>query len=96
MNKSKYTLQKQIEQKNSDVPFFGTEEGIRNNETTYNYFPPRSKRFERQTGMINPKQIKPKQYNVVEHDFDPCFQTSCNIVFPCHNKEGENCIPMYR
>jgi hypothetical protein len=96
MNKSEYTLQEQIEQKNSDVPFFGTEEGVRNNVTTYNYFPPRSRRFERQTGMINPNELKPKQYNVIEHDFNPCFQTSCNTVFPCQTKKGENCIPLYR
>jgi len=94
MNKSRYTLQKQIEQKNSDVPFFGTEEGARNNETTYKYFPPR-KVLERQTGMIKPKSVKPRQYDVIEHDFEPCFQTACSTVFHCHNKNGEKCIPLY-
>lgn len=93
--RNSYTLQKQIEQKNSEYPFFGTEEGLINNVTTYTYFPPRKRKFERQTGIINPKSEKPKQYEVVEHDLNHCFQTSCSTVFPCRKKE-EDCITVYR
>ena len=92
---NRYTLQEQIKQKNSEYPFFGSEDVVRNNVTTYTYFPPRNRKLERQTGMIKPKSVKPKQYDVIEHDFNPCFQTSCKTVFPCLKKE-EKCIPMYR
>jgi len=91
-----YTLQEQIRQKNSEYPFFGTEKGVSSNITTYTHFPPKSKELERETGMINPKSLKYKQYDdVVEHDFDVCFQTACNITFPCTKKE-KKCFTIYR
>jgi len=94
MNKiDSYTLGVQIEQKNSEYPFYGTEYGMRNNITTYRHFPPINRKIERQTGMINHKSEKPTQYEVIEHELNHCFQTSCSTVFPCRKK---NCIPMYR
>lgn len=94
-NYKRYPLEEQIKQKNSEYLFFGTEEGARNNKTTYKHFPPISRNFERQTGMIKHKHVKPIQHDVIEHNLNHCFQTSCSTVFPCKKNE-EDCILLYR